>query len=51
MRKLRERALQEFQQKVCEESRQKAEKRREYKEFALQTMMGVRAIFIKKCVE
>ncbi|XP_024136777.1 dynein assembly factor 4, axonemal [Oryzias melastigma] len=41
MRKLRERALQEFQQKVCEESRQKAEKRREYKEFALQTMMGL----------
>ncbi|RVE72169.1 hypothetical protein OJAV_G00059020 [Oryzias javanicus] len=39
MKEIRERALQQFQQKVCAESRQKEEKQQEDKRFTLQTMI------------
>ncbi|XP_023811790.1 dynein assembly factor 4, axonemal [Oryzias latipes] len=39
MREIRERAQQQFQQKVCAESREKAEKQHADKKYALQTMI------------
>lgn len=46
MREIRERAQQQFQQKVCAESREKAEKQHADKKYALQTMIQVQALFI-----